>query len=432
MRDLFFLKVFSSRCVFFSFFGEFKPYHRRFFSHVKNKFSGRSELAQMLAKTINAIGPISIASFMRYCLTDPVMGYYTRRDPLGVYGDFTTSPEISQIFGELVGIWIVYEWILKNKPCKTTLVELGPGRGTLADDCLRTMMTFKDYAQTIESLRLIETSPILRELQCKQLCGTNVLERINADVFQCMSKYVLPTPFVVAHEFFDAMPIYKFEKTEHGWREFLVDFVQNETLSAKKHEGKVGEPSEFRMILSKRPTYYSLTLPNISRRYSVLPVTSCIEISPESITLMRKISDMLLSDSDSVPGSALIIDYGPSDTIPIHTLRGIRAHHIVSPFETPGEVDLSSDVDFQALKEVVLKNDKLDVYGPIEQGIWLKAMGIEVRAKILIDASKSASSKKRINSSYKRLIERGGGAMGKVYKVMAIIPKRKDGPAGFY
>ncbi|KAG5517959.1 hypothetical protein PMAC_000414 [Pneumocystis sp. 'macacae'] len=390
---------------------------------------------------------MTIASFMRHCLTDPVMGYYTRRDPLGPQGDFITSPEISQIFGELVGIWMVYEWIVKNKPCKTTLVELGPGRGTLADDYLRTMTTFKDYVQTIESLRLIETSPVLRESQHRKLCGMNILKRVNEYVFKSISKYgipvywyeqfeyipkELPTPFVIVHEFFDAMPIHKFEKTQYGWREFLVDFVSNKDLNLDRYKRSAMKVPEFRMILSKQPTYHSLTLPNISSRYSVLPVTSCVEISPDSLVLIGKIADMLLNNSSYVPGSALIIDYGPLDTIPIHTLRGIRAHHVVSPFEDPGEVDLSSDVDFQALKEVVLKNNELDVYGPVEQGIWLKAMGIELRAKVLIDASTCLSSKKRIESSYKRLIERGGGAMGKVYKVMAIISKRKDIPAGFH
>ncbi|CCJ29262.1 unnamed protein product, partial [Pneumocystis jirovecii] len=403
---------------------------------------------------------MTIASFMRHCLTDPVMGYYTRRDPLGPQGDFITSPEISQIFGELVGIWMVYEWIVKNKPTKTTLVELGPGRGTLADDYLRvyisyilaifvyfvkTMTTFKDYVRTIESLRLIETSPVLRESQHRKLCGANILKRVGEYVFQSMSKYgvpvywyeqfehipkELPTPFVIVHEFFDAMPIHKFEKTKCGWREFLVDFAENQTSNTEECKGKTTNVPEFRMTLSKQPTYHSLTLPNISPRYSVLPVTSCVEISPESLVLIGKIANMLLNNSSYAPGSALIIDYGPLDTIPIHTLRGIRAHHVVSPFEAPGEVDLSSDVDFQALKEVVLKNNELDVYGPVEQGTWLKAMGIELRAKVLIDASTCSFSKKRIELSYKRLIERGGGAMGKVYKVMAITSKRKDIPAG--
>ncbi|KAG5437264.1 hypothetical protein PCANB_001057 [Pneumocystis canis] len=417
------------------------------FLNIKNHWTGRSKLAQMLAETINTIGPISVASFMKHCLTDPVMGYYIRHNPLGIHGDFITSPEISQIFGELVGIWMVYEWILKDKPCQTTLVELGPGRGTLMDDYLRATTTFKDYAQTIQSLRLIETSPILRESQRQLLCGSNTLESIDSNIFQCMSKYgipvywyervehiseELPTPFIVIHEFFDAMPIHKFEKTKHGWREFLVDFIPKKSLNTEKSSEKLSETPEFQLILSKYPTYHSLTLPNISQRYSLLSIASCVEISPESLILMERISNMLLRTPNSVPGSALIIDYGPSDTIPIHTLRGIRAHHITSPFEAPGEVDLSSDVDFQALKEVALKHNELDVYGPIEQGVWLKTMGIEVRAKILIDASKSLSGKKRIESSYKRLIERGGGAMGKVYKVMAITSKRKERPAGFF
>lgn len=208
--------------------------------------------------------------------------------------------------------------------------------------------------------------------------------------------------------------------------------MSQDALSIKDSVEKSSPPSQFRLILSKRPTYHSLTLPNISQRYSSLPTGSCIEISLESLLLMERISKILVNNSNSVYGSALIIDYGPSDIIPIHTLRGIHLHRMVSPFEKLGEVDLSSDVDFQALKEVVLKHDALQVYGPIEQGTWLKTMGIELRAKALMDASKDISSKKRIESSYKRLIERGGGAMGKVYKFMAVISKRKELPAGFY
>ncbi|KTW25920.1 hypothetical protein T552_03194 [Pneumocystis carinii B80] len=396
---------------------------------------------------IRMVGPISVASFMKYCLTNPTGGYYTGRYPFGTDGDFITSPEISQIFGELIGIWMIYEWDIKEKPSKITWIELGPGRGTLTDDYLRTAMVFKDYFQAIESLRLIEISPVLRETQRQLLCGSNTVENIGSDVWKCLSKYGIPvywyerfdqlptdlsTPFIVAHEFFDSMPIHKFEKTEHGWREFLVDLVSQDALYTKDSMGDSSKPLQFRLVLSKRPTYHSLTLPSISQRYSMLPVGSCIEISPESLVLMERISKILLNNSNTAYGSALIIDYGPSDTIPIHTLRGIRSHHIVSPFEKPGEVDLSSDVDFQALKEVVLKHDELEVYGPIEQGTWLKTMGIEVRAKALMDASRSISNKKRIELSYKRLIERSGGAMGKVYKFMAIVSKRNACPAGFY
>ncbi|EMR10001.1 hypothetical protein PNEG_01759 [Pneumocystis murina B123] len=424
----------------------------------------RFRTGEILEKMIRTVGPISVASFMKYCLTNPTEGYYRNRYPFGVDGDFITSPEISQIFGELIGIWMIYEWILKKKPSKITWVELGPGRGTLTDDYLRTAMMFEDYFRTIESLRLIEISPVLREFQRQLLCGSNAMENIDIDVWKCLSKYGMPvywyerfdqlprelsTPFIAVHEFFDSMPIHKFEviviclniwnidfdfkkKTVHGWREFLVDFVSQDAFYMKDSIEKSSAPLQFRLILSKRPTYHSLTLPNISQRYSLLPIGSCIEISPESLVLVEEISKILLNNSNTAYGSALIIDYGPSDTIPIHTLRGIRSHRIVSPFEKPGEVDLSSDVDFQALKEVVLKHDELEVYGPIEQGTWLKTMGIEVRAKALIDASKNISSKKRIESSYKRLIERGGGAMGKVYKFMAIISKRKEFPAGFY
>lgn len=185
-------------------------------------------------------------------------------------------------------------------------------------------------------------------------------------------------------------------------------------------------------------------LPEISHRYSVLKshVGATIEISAEALSYAEEFARLIgggnkEDDRKLVPsGAALIIDYGPSSTIPVNSLRGIRAHKIVSPFSSPGLVDLSADVDFTGLAEAALRaSPAVEVHGPIEQGDFLQAMGIKERAKQLERGSNSmdAEKRRRLESSWKRLVERGGGSMGKIYKAMAIVPDRegKRRPVGF-
>ncbi|RPB08287.1 DUF185-domain-containing protein [Morchella conica CCBAS932] len=401
---------------------------------------------------------------MRQCLTNPEGGYYTTtrtegRDPFGRRGDFITSPEISQMFGEMIGIWIVAEWMAQGKKKHSVqIVELGPGRGTLMDDVLRTLNSFKSLRDAISEIYLIEASASLRETQRKLLCGEATSFESIKKGERCMSKYGIPivwyedlsfvptkttatpptltTPFILAHEFFDALPIHAFTSTTNGWRELLVHHLPPRTTHATLHTPRSQslEPvPEFALTTAKSQTPHSAILPELSPRYKALKkhVDATIEISPESLTIMESISTRI---GDSKSGAALIIDYGTESHIPVHSLRGIRAHRTVSPFINPGEVDLSADVDFMALAERALDaSPDVEVHGPVQQGTFLGMMGMKERMGALTGGMREDDETKRLlESGYKRLVDRGVNGMGRIYKAMAVVPESGGRrPVGF-
>jgi NADH dehydrogenase [ubiquinone] 1 alpha subcomplex assembly factor 7 len=476
---------------------------------------------------------MSIAAYMRQCLTSPQGGYYTssrsrdgteESDQFGTKGDFITSPEISQVFGEMVGIWFVSEWIaqikgLRKSPVtKLHFIELGPGRGTLMDDILRTVKNFTSMAKTIDKIYLVEASGDLRWKQHRLLCGENTkLEKTPMGWVSLSKKYfevpiiwvedvsLLPkggndgspdTPFIIAHEFFDALPIHAFESVapaqasearaktglldvdarpiarpsrafeENQWREYLVVPTKRSGITNVTASGVSLEPKpDFQLTLAKISNPTSLVLPEMSARYRRLKSQpgSSIEISPESYRYVQEFSRRIGGgESSPVPASApssqrtgvtlgslrnvkaapksppsgamLMIDYGPSSTVPINTLRGIRAHRRVSPFVSPGEIDLSADVDFTALAEgAVNATEGVEVYGPVEQGAWLSQMGFRERTEQLLATVKDVGKRQDMELGWKRLVEGGPLGMGKIYKVMAVVPESggRRRPVGF-
>ena len=248
------------------------------------------------------------------------------------------------------------------------------------------------------------------------------------------------------------------------WRELVVATKPLSSNVATTSSPKDAEAHiDFQLSLAKASTPPSLFLPTLSERYRALLPTpgSVIEISPESHSyasdFARRIggttshestrptsssNSQITSSTGPKPkpsGAALIIDYGPSSTIPTSTLRGIRAHKLVSPFSSPGLVDISADVDFTALAEAALKaSSRVEVHGPLEQGVWLQAMGIRERGEMLCSKLDKGGgddvegAKKIVRGAIERLVERGGGAMGKLYKVLAIVPERRgERPVGF-
>ncbi|BFZ56530.1 hypothetical protein PYCC9005_003577 [Savitreella phatthalungensis] len=402
---------------------------------------------------------------MRQCLTNPESGYYSRQEPFGAKGDFVTSPEISQMFGELVGIHFITEWLNMGQPQQVSLVELGPGKGTLLDDALRAAMQFTDFAACVKEIHLIEASDRLREIQRQKLCGQDN-KFFDADLPQsspsgsrtvtgAQSKFDDVTIYwhydiksvprgdgssalVVAHEFFDALPIHAFEATKHGWRELLVDTKQSSIIlpAPSIHDTRSGSevvssgniPPTFHLTRANRATPHSTTLLQ-AERYTKLSPPARVEISPEALSIVRQLTEML--DQPNQGGSILIIDYGPATTIPIDTLRAIRKHKIVSPFDQPGQADLSVDVDFEGIKREALSSAKsVTVHGPVTQSAWLHAMGIGPRATILARAARTAEAKERVAKAYERLTNESMG-MGKAYKVMAITVNREGQPSAW-
>ncbi|KAI9904516.1 hypothetical protein N3K66_001045 [Trichothecium roseum] len=446
-------------------------------------------LAKKLFEAISTTGPVPLASYMRMCLTGDLGGYYTGaigkdRDQFGSKGDFVTSPEISQVFGELVGVWFIAEWMSQGRPTKgVQLIEVGPGRGTLMDDILRTMQRFPSMMASVESVYMVEAGKELQSAQRNLLCGADAATTQSESGTQSISKYgktpivwadsmkPIPTdpdkmPFIVAHEFFDALPIHTFqsaavpttpdgakdarattsaaarEKTE--WRELLVGVTSPGTthadLGTPKSQRDQAAP-EFQLVLSSTTTRHSRLLPEISPRYRALkPVeNSVVEVCPEAFTFAAdfatRIGGSAQHPKPKPSGAALVLDYGTSDTVPINSLRGIRQHKIVSPFSAPGLVDVSADVDFTAIADAAtLASEGVEVHGPVQQGDFLEVMGIRQRAEALAKAPGAGKEMaERIDKSWKRLVDRGPSGMGKLYKVLAILPENdgKRRPVGF-
>ncbi|KAH7313285.1 S-adenosyl-L-methionine-dependent methyltransferase [Stachybotrys elegans] len=463
-------------------------------------------LAKELYKAISATGPVPLATYMRMCLTGDLGGYYTgdigakEGDHFGTKGDFITSPEISQCFGEMIGIWLVAEWMsqgrLTSPSHRIQLIEIGPGRGTLMADILRTVHRFPAFASSIDTIYMVEASRELAKRQKNLLCGeaaplikteigqSSVCKQNSETIVWTDSITAIPNddktiPFVVAHEFFDALPIHVFqsvstpsppppteapgeapaaeqqrakpkvakqpEPTE--WREMLVAPVQPGTTPVNTgafRSSEPGLPSEFQLVLSSAPTKQSLYMPEASSRYKQLKKVpgSVIEICPDAAFYAGEIARRI-GDGREPKGAALILDYGTESTIPINSLRGIREHKFVDPFTLSGLVDLSADVDFMAVTEAALEaSEGVEVHGPVCQADFLELMGIKERVAMLVkhiksDTSASASEKdekiQNITEAWKRLVDRGPNGMGKLYKALAIIPENdgRRAPVGF-
>ncbi|KAJ4018971.1 hypothetical protein NW766_002671 [Fusarium irregulare] len=434
---------------------------------------------------------------MRMCLTGDIGGYYTGaigqgRDQFGTKGDFVTSPEISQIFGELIGVWFIAEWISQGRPKQgVQIIEVGPGRGTLMDDMLRTIQRFPAMANSIDAIYMVEASRELRTAQKELLCGPDALSSESKSGFHSPNKYngkqivwtdtikSIPyaniimesdkMPFIIAHEFFDALPIHSFQsapappplpksssptsapqpqsentKLTMEWREMMVSptppgvtHAQLGTPKSAQHE----PPPEFQLTLSSTTTRHSRFLPETSTRYRKLKniPNSNIEICPDASIFATDFATRI-GGSDQYPkpkpsGAALILDYGTSDTVPINSLRGIRHHRRVNPFTAPGLVDLSADVDFTAIAEVAMSaSEGVEVHGPVNQGDFLEVMGIRERAEQLTKApGVKKDTVEKIDGAWKRLVDKGPDGMGKLYKALAILPEN-DGrrrPVGF-
>ena len=366
---------------------------------------------------------MTLAQYMQEVLTNPVSGYYMKGDVFGPKGDFITSPEISQMFGECLGIWIINEWLKMCRPKPLQLVELGPGRGTLMRDILRTFLQICPEDMDKVSVHLVEASENMSKIQEAMLCGYfHGHSESNGDSVshKAISKQgnevnwykdILQVPkgftFFLAHEFFDAMPIHQFVKDERGWHEVLVDVQEfkQELTFVKSRE---------------RSPNCILINPEESRTE--------VELSPRSAAIVREICSRIVESG----GGALIADYGHNGE-KSNTFRAFKNHKLCDPLEDPGNSDLTADVDFNYLKNSC--SDEVLVYGPEGQRLFLHRLGIELRKDRLLQSCTNTEIKSDLESSYHMLTDKD--QMGQRFKFMSIFPATmkpihvNDPPAGF-
>src|SRR5690606_22673435 len=312
-------------------------------------------LPELIDMQIRASGPMSVASYMGLCLTHPSKGYYKSDDPLGAGGDFVTAPEISQMFGELIGFFIVNLWQQMGSPKDFTLLELGPGRGTLMADMLRVACRAEGFRDALD-LRLFETNPALIAEQNTRL------EPYGPKWIDAFEKVGDGPLLVIANEFFDALPIRQFVRMDDGWHERMVGLV----------DGK--------RSFGLNPTPIPVTAMPVV--LADAEINSVFEVGLANGEVMKRLAGVVSRQG----GALLAIDYGYGRTQTGETMQGVRQHKYADVLESPGDTDLSAHVDFEALGTIAAQAG-LAVQPLATQGDWLTRMGIVERAAALSAAN---------------------------------------------
>ena len=352
----------------------------------------RTSLAARLAARIAAHGPLSVEAYMEACLLDAKAGAYTSRQPIGEEGDFITAPEISQIFGELLGLWAVAVWQSMGEPRPVIVAELGPGRGTLLADALRAWRVSRNFIDSV-SLALVETSPVMAEAQRKALQNAPVPLRWYARFDE------LPTgPLILlANEFIDALPVRQLVRRNQSWRQRLIG-----------RDGKGGFAfAEGAAVPENRAA----------------PEGAILETRPVAQRLLSEVANR----ATHAPLAALIIDYGHAESGFGDTLQAVRGHRFTDPLGSPGDADLSAQVDFADLRgnaEVL----GLSAYGPVSQGEFLLKLGLGQRRERLVEKA-TPDQKAAIASGTTRLVD--PAQMGVLFKVLALTSPGLPPPPPF-
>ena len=358
-----------------------------------------SPLQSEIKKLIKSSGPMPVWRYMELCLTHPSHGYYISRDPLGREGDFTTSPEVSQMFGELLGLWVGSVWKAMGSPSLLRLIELGPGRGTMMADALRALRVLPPLYQAL-SIHLVEINPVLREKQKAALSGVRIIAWHDS-----LDQVPSGPAVILANEYFDVLPIHQAVKRETGWHERTVDIDDGGKLA-------------FGFALEPMPRFEVL-LPPLVR---AAPVGAVFEW--RSDTEIMKIATRVRDQR----GAALIIDYGHVRSDAGDTFQAIARHSFSDPLKNPGQADVTAHVDFQALVRAA-EDLGARVHGPVTQGDFLKRLGVEARAAGLM-AKASPEVSADIAGALKRLTDSGRGGMGSMFKAMAISDPHLTSIAG--
>lgn len=348
-----------------------------------------SPLDAIIRREIEAAGPMPVSQYMQLCLAHPRHGYYTTRDPLGADGDFTTAPEISQLFGEMVAVWLASTWQQMGSPTPLALIELGPGRGTLMADILRATKNVSGFHKAL-SVHLVETSPALRAKQSDSLKHTGFAPTHHEDLENLPES----TSLFVANEFFDALPTNQWVHTDQGWNARKIGLGGTDP----------GKTDQLIFGVDLTPLPAPKQVPDSAQNGTI------IEHSPAQDRMLAQIID----HAQRLGGAGLIIDYGSDITGHGDTLQAVRNHQPVSPLETPGQADLTTHVDFAHLERIA-KEAGVGRASTVEQGHFLLELGLLERAGAL-GASANADMRETISLAVERLA--GDVGMGKLFKVL--------------
>ena len=356
-------------------------------------------LKARIAALVEAQGPMSVAQFMTIALLDPKDGYYPNREAIGAAGDFITAPEVSQMFGEMIGLWLVQAWADQGCPKNPRLVELGPGRGTLMADILRTAAVAPEFLADLDVV-MIEASPAMQAQQADKLRGLGADLSWQAQFDDHLSDRPL---FLVANEFFDALPVRQYVKTERGWCERMVTALDG----------------ELQFALAPVPAPKA----SVPAGREAAPDGGVFETSPASTALAEEIARIIATKG----GASLILDYGYGEAAGFsETLQAVSGHRFAEALYDPGHDDISAHVDFAALAAAG-KRGGASVFGPTTQGMFLANIGITERAEQLMTAKPDSS--RDLLTAIERLI--GNDQMGQLFKVLAFAPPSISDMAGF-
>ncbi len=363
-------------------------------------------LEKIIIEKIKARGEggfMRLDEYMGLCLGHPEHGYYMTRDPFGEVGDFTTAPEISQMFGEMIGAWLADTWMKMGSPSKINITECGAGRGTLLADAMRATKNVPNFHKAVH-LNVIEISPVLKAQQQKALSAYEATWHSDTESLPTDSPHL-----ITGNEFLDALPVRQFVHTDTGWVEKIVKININDTLCL----GEIQVDGEGKALI---PTL--LIPPNIGDH---------LEVSLEQNAFIDQVSKIIINQG----GSALFLDYGFIHNIPGDTLQALKNHQYQDILSEPGNVDITAHVNFAKISEEIMANN-LTVHGPVSQADFLKRLGMKARAEIL---SRNATDKQRVDLALalKRLTgeKTQDGEMGSLFKVIAFSSDSNINLAGF-
>lgn len=333
-------------------------------------------------------GPLPVVQYMTLCLSHPKHGYYITQEPFGAAGDFTTAPEISQMFGELIGLWAGSVWRQMGSPKAIKLVELGPGRGTMMQDALRAAHVMPEFRAAL-AVHFVEISPVLEQRQRQFVGGLGVPFTWHKTLDEVPDGPMI----VLANEFFDSLPVHQAVMCADGWHERVV---------------KIDESDKLRFAIARDPIpLFEQMLPRGLRAQ----IGEIFEWRSDqtALELGRRVKHH--------EGAALAIDYGHAKSAPGDTLQAVGKHQYADPLLSPGLIDLTAHVDFQALAEAA-ESMGARVFGPLDQGDFLRRLGIEQRA-VALKGTAAPSKVMEVERALDRLTGSAGRGMGQLFKTMA-------------